>query len=47
MDAYNRYTNLGKKILPILLLSVVEAENFSGHPRISGFRKPFIYRYWV
>jgi hypothetical protein len=33
MDAYDRCTNLGKKILPILLPSMVEAENFSGHPR--------------
>jgi hypothetical protein len=28
MDAYDRCTNLEKKILPILLLSMVEAENF-------------------
>jgi len=34
MDAYDRCTNLGKKILPIVLPSVVEAENFSDHPRI-------------
>jgi len=32
MDAYDRCTNLGKKILPILLPSMVEAENFSDHP---------------
>jgi len=31
MDTYDRYTNLGKKILPILLSSMVEAENFSDH----------------
>jgi len=34
MDAYDRCTNLGKKILPIVLTSMVEAENFSEHPRI-------------
>jgi len=34
MDAYDRCTNLGKKILPILLPSIVEAENFSDHPPI-------------
>jgi len=34
MDAYDRCTNLGKKIFPILLSSMVEAENFSDHPRI-------------
>jgi hypothetical protein len=33
MDAYDIYTNLGKKILPIELPSMVEAENFSYHPR--------------
>jgi len=33
MDAYDRCTNLGKKNLPILLPSVVEAENFSDLPR--------------
>jgi len=33
MDAYDRCTNLEKKILPILLPSMVAAENFSGHPR--------------
>jgi len=32
MDAYDRCTNLEKKILPILLPSMVEAENFSDHP---------------
>jgi len=32
MDAYDRCTNLGKKILPILLPSMVEAENVSDHP---------------
>jgi hypothetical protein len=31
MDAYDRYTNLGKKTLPIVLLSMVEAEKFSDH----------------
>jgi len=34
MDAYDRCTNLSKKILPILLPSMVEAENFSDHPPI-------------
>jgi hypothetical protein len=33
MDAYDKCTNLGKKVLPILLPSMVEAENFSNHPR--------------
>jgi hypothetical protein len=33
MDAYDRCTNLEKKILPIVLLSMVEAENFSDNPR--------------
>jgi len=33
MDAYDRCTDLAKKILPILYSSVVEAENFSDHPR--------------
>jgi len=33
MDAYDRCNNLEKKILPILLPSMVEAENFSDHPR--------------
>jgi hypothetical protein len=28
MDAYDRCTNLGKKILPIFLPSMVVAENF-------------------
>jgi len=34
MDAYDRCTNLGKKILPIVLPSMVEADNFSDRPRI-------------
>jgi hypothetical protein len=34
MDAYDRCTNLGKKILPIVLSSMCEAENFSDQPRI-------------
>jgi len=34
MDAYDRCTNLGEKILPIVLPSMVEAENFSDHLRI-------------
>jgi hypothetical protein len=34
MDAYDRCTNLGKKILPLVLPSVVEAENFSDHPHM-------------
>jgi hypothetical protein len=37
MDAYDRCTNLEKKILPTVLLSMVEAENFSDHPRILPF----------
>jgi len=43
MDAYDRCTNLeGKKILPILLPSKVEAKNFSDHPRMShDVRKDF------
>jgi hypothetical protein len=36
MDAYDRCTNLGKIILPTLLPSMVEAENFSDHPRKSA-----------
>jgi hypothetical protein len=32
MDAYDRCTNLGKKIVPVLLLFMVETENFSYHP---------------
>jgi len=32
MDAYDRCTNLGKKILPIVLPSMVEAEKFSDRP---------------
>jgi hypothetical protein len=35
MDAYDRCTNFGKKILPIVLPSVVQDENFSEHPRIN------------
>jgi len=34
MDAYDRCSNLGKEILPIVLPSMVEAENFSDHPHI-------------
>jgi len=34
MDAYDRCTNLGKKILPIVLPSMVEAEKFSDHPNV-------------
>jgi len=37
MDAYDRCAKVKIKILPILLPSMVEAENFSDHPR----------RYWV
>jgi len=33
MDAYDRCTNLGKKIFPMLLPPKVETENFSDHPR--------------
>jgi len=32
MDAYDRCTNLEKKMLPILLPSMVEAEKFSDRP---------------
>jgi hypothetical protein len=32
MDAYDRCTNLRKKILLIVLPSMVEAEDFSDHP---------------
>jgi len=39
MDAYDRCTNLGKKILPIVLPSMVEAEKFADHPRSSD---PFV-----
>jgi hypothetical protein len=40
MDAYERCTNLGKKkILPIVLPSMVEAENFSDHLRNRGGKK--------
>jgi hypothetical protein len=38
MDAYDRRTKLGKKILPILLPAMVEAENFSDHPRTHTIR---------
>jgi len=34
MDAYDRCSNLGGKILPIVLSSMVEAETVSDHPRI-------------
>jgi hypothetical protein len=34
MDAYDRCTNLAEKILPMVLPSMVETENFSEHPRI-------------
>jgi len=34
MDAYDRCTNLGKKnLLPVVIPSMVEAENFSDNPR--------------
>jgi hypothetical protein len=33
MDAYNRCAKVDKKILPILLTSMVEAEKFSDNPR--------------
>jgi len=32
MDVNDRCTNLGEKILPIVLPSMVEAEKFSDHP---------------
>jgi hypothetical protein len=35
MDAYDRCTNLEKKILPLVLISIFEAENLSDHP-VSG-----------
>jgi len=35
MDVNDRCTNLGKKILPLLLPSMVKADNFSGHPRMT------------
>jgi len=35
MDAYDRCTNLGEEILPIVLPSVLEAENLLEHPRSS------------
>jgi hypothetical protein len=34
MDAYDRCTNLEKKILLIVLPSMVKAEKFSDHPRM-------------
>jgi hypothetical protein len=34
MDTYDRCTNLGEKIVPIVLPSMVNVENFSDHPRI-------------
>ena len=34
MDTYDRCNNLEKKILPIVLPSMVEAEKFSDHPYI-------------
>jgi hypothetical protein len=37
MDAYDKCTNLGKKkILQIVVPSMVLAENFSDHPHIFG-----------
>jgi len=40
MDAYDRCTNLGKKkILPILLPSMIEAENSSDHTRILIYKE--------
>jgi hypothetical protein len=38
-DAYERCTNLGEKILLIVLPSMVEAENFSDHLRINDLPK--------
>jgi hypothetical protein len=40
MDAYDKCTNLEKEILPMLPF-MVEAKNFSDHPRIveSGVKK--------
>jgi hypothetical protein len=37
MDAYDRCINLGEKILLIVLPSMVEAKNFSGHPHMKWF----------
>jgi len=34
MDAYDRCTNIEKKILPIVLPSMVKAEKFSDYPHI-------------
>jgi len=42
MDAYDRCTNLGEKILPIALPSMVEAENFSDHPHILWIGRFFL-----
>jgi len=39
MDAYDRCTNLGKKILRIALPSVVEAEKFSDQTQFSYKKK--------
>jgi hypothetical protein len=41
MDAYGRCTNLGKKIMPILLISMVKAENFSDNPRRGVFCRSY------
>jgi len=38
MDAYDRCTNLEKKILPMVLPSMVEAEKFSDHPHITAIK---------
>jgi len=49
MDAYDRCTNLGrKKILPIVLPSMVKAENFSDYPHIAVpiFRVSELTSYW-
>jgi len=35
MGAYGRFTNLEKKILPIVLPSMFEAEKYSDHPHMS------------
>jgi len=38
MDAYDRCTNLRKKIMPIELPSMAEARNFSEYPRKNDHR---------
>jgi len=42
MDAYDRCSNLEKKSLPIVLPPMVEAENFSDHPRNMSIKVHFL-----